>query len=333
MKTSPTIIALVVGGACFAVVPRDDPPMPAQAPPPGAAGADTPAEKAEATERPDDVKAIRELGEAFTLAYNKGDAKAISALFTEHAELTHESGVTIRGREAIIDQFASAFDESPGEKVEIKSESIRFLGPDIARETGLSRTIPAGVGVSETTRYSVLLVRRDGRWLQASIHEYPDKAPTPHERLKELDWLLGEWIDESDEGVVRTACHWSEDQNYLIRDFTLRVAGQPVSSGSQRIGWDPLTNQFKSWVFDPDGGYNEALWSRNGANQWIIKADGVVADGRTVAGTQVLTFVNKGMARWRSVDRAIGGEAIPDLPEIVLVRTPPKPASAAPAPK
>jgi uncharacterized protein (TIGR02246 family) len=292
MKPIPTIIAILLAGTCFAVGPRDEPQTPARAPRPGASRSDPAAEKKEAPERPEDVKAIRELGAAFTQAYNKGDARAIAATFSEQGEVTNESGVTIRGREAIADQFASAFEESPGEKIELKSESIVFLGPDIARETGVSHTIPDGIKASETTRYSALLVRSDGRWLQASVHEYPDRAPTPHERLKELEWLLGDWVDESDEGVVHTTCHWSEDKNYLIRDFTLRVAGQPAMSGSQRIGWDPLTRQFKSWVFDPDGGYNEALWCRNGTNQWIIKATGVLADGRTVAGTQVLTFMN-----------------------------------------
>jgi hypothetical protein len=38
------------------------------------------------------------------------------------------------------------------------------------------------------------------------------------------------------------------------------------------------------------------------------------------------------MARWQSVDRTIGGQAVPDSPEVVLVRTPPKAAGAAGSP-
>ena len=47
--------------------------------------------------------------------------------------------------------------------------------------------------------------------------------------------------------------------------------GQARADGTQRIGWDPLTKQFKSWVFDANGGYGEGLWMRQG-DQWVIKA-------------------------------------------------------------
>jgi uncharacterized protein (TIGR02246 family) len=275
-----------------------------------------------------DAKAIEALGEAFAKAYEKGDAEAIAALFTEEAEVTDEEGQIIRGRDAIGEQFAAGFQARPGDKIELTTLSLRFLGPDIAREHGVTRTIPAGKRQSETTRYDAILVQRDGHWLHASVHELPAKSPTAHERLEELEWLLGDWVDESGEGVVHTTCRWSDDKSFLLRDFTVQVAGQPTLSGSQRIGWDPQSHQFKSWVFDPDGGFSEAVWSRNGKDQWIIKASGVLADGRSVSGTQVLTYVNKGAARWRSVDRAIGGEAVDDLDEIVIVRTPPKPASS-----
>src|SRR5262249_27175057 len=130
------------------------------------------------------------------------------------------------------------------------------------------------------------------------------------------------------EGVVHTTCRWSPDLNFLLREFTMRIKGQPVTGGTQRIGWDPLTSQFRSWVFDTEGGFSDGSWSRGGPNQWIIKANGFLADGRAASATQILTFVSKGTARWHSVDRTVGGQAVPDLPEIVLVHTPPQPSAA-----
>ena len=41
--------------------------------------------------------------------------------------------------------------------------------------------------------------------------------------------------------------------------FVIHVQGKPVMNVTQRIGWDPLTKQIKSWVFDSDGGYGDAL--------------------------------------------------------------------------
>src|SRR5262249_30308071 len=100
--------------------------------------------------------------------------------------------------------------------------------------------------------------------------------------------------------------------------------GKPVMHGSQRIGWDPLTRQIKSWVFDSEGGHGEGLWSRDG-DRWVVKATGVRADGKVVSTTNIITYVNKDKALWASVDRGLGGDALPDVEEFALVRKPPKP--------
>ncbi len=329
MRKRPSILLASLTLACLGAGPADD-PTPARSQQPGAAAL---GEKNDgAAGRPEDVKALGALVRAFTDAYNKGDVKAVAELFTEDAEVTEESGATVRGREAVARLFAGAFEEAPKATIELFPESLRFLGKDAARETGRSRINPPGGGAPDRARYTVLYVRRGGRWLQDSVHEYPDRSLTPHERLQELEWLVGDWVDEGDEGIVETACHWSDDKNYLIRNFRMRVSGLPVSGGTQRIGWDPRSEQIKSWVFDHDGGFSEGLWCRLDKNRWVVKADGVLADGKTISATQILTYVNKDMARWRMVGRTIGGQAVPDLTEIVIVHTPPKPAAATQSP-
>ena len=45
-------------------------------------------------------------------------------------------------------------------------------------------------------------------------------------------------------------------------------------SGTQRIGWDPLKRQFKTWIFDSEGGHGEGYYTRNG-DQWVVKTEGV----------------------------------------------------------
>ena len=95
---------------------------------------------------------------------------------------------------------------------------------------------------------------------------------------------------------------------------------------ADRLG--PLTKQIKSWVFDSDGGYGDALWTRNG-NQWIIKSTGVLPDGRIATATNVLTRTGPNTARWASTQRTVGGQLIPDHRESVMVRRPPHAANAA----
>ena len=167
-------------------------------------------------------------------------------------------------------------------------------------------------------------MKRDGQWLIASVREIAETGISHHERLKEIAWLVGDWVEETPDAVVTTSVAWSDNDNFLLRSFQVRVTGKPALSGTQRIGWDPLTKQIKSWVFDSQGGYGEGLWTRSG-NEWVIKATGVRPDGRVATATQVLTYVNKDTLRWKSIDRTLGEELMPQIGEIVMVRKPPQP--------
>jgi len=95
---------------------------------------------------------------------------------------------------------------------------------------------------------------------------------------------------------------------------------------TQRIGWDPLSKQIKSWVFDSEGGYGDGLWTRNG-DQWMIKSSGVLPDGRIATATNILTRVGPNAARWASTERTVGGFHAPDRFENMMVRRPPSPPS------
>jgi hypothetical protein len=203
-------------------------------------------------------------------------------------------------------------------------ETISFLDPGVARVTGRTQVTSHEGSAPVGGRYAGIYIKRDGRWLLASVREIPDKELAPHEHLKELEWLVGDWVEETEEAVVTTSVAWSDNGNFLLRSFDVRVKGKPALSGTQRIGWDPLTRQLKSWVFDSNGGYGEGLWMRQG-DQWVIKAKGVRPDGRVATATQVLTYVNKDSLRWKSIDRTLGSEISQDIDEIVMVRKPPQP--------
>jgi uncharacterized protein (TIGR02246 family) len=280
-----------------------------------------------------DEAAIRALVVEFTRAFNAGDAKAVAALFTEGARIATEGGRAVEGRPAVEALFASSFEAAPGQTIVIRTESLRLLGQDAALEEGTATiTDPnaEGDGRTETLRYSAAYVKKDGKWLQDSIHDYrtPDAytEKTAHDHLKDLEWLVGEWMDEDDEAEVRTSCDWSEVRSYLIRNYKVRIQGRVEMSGVQRIGWDPRLKQFRSWVFDSEGGFSEGLWSRDG-DRWIIKTSGVLKDGRSVTATNVLTRVDRDALRWGSIDRTLGGVALPDAEDTVLVRKPPAPHS------
>lgn len=271
----------------------------------------------------------------FVRAFDAGDAKAVAALFTEGARIEAEGSPPIEGREAIEASFADRFAEGLGQTIVVKTECLRFLGADAAVEEGSAAitTPPDSEGEpAEVARYkyTAAYVRKDGRWLQDSIHDYPaaaDAQKTPRERLAELEWLIGEWIDEDDAARVHTACEWADGGAFLVRKYRVEVDRKDVMTGLQRIGWDARLKQFRSWTFDSEGGFSEAVWSRDpGADRWVVKTTGVLTDGRTATATNLLTRSGRDVLTWASVDRTLGGRALPDAETITLVRRPPQPA-------
>ena len=279
---------------------------------------------AKATSRADDAKAIAALVASFTKAFNAGDAAAAAATYAEDALVVDEQGERTEGRAAVRDRLAASFADGPG-TIAIQADALRFLGPDTALEEGRATITPAGAGdAPEVSRFTVVYVKQAGRWLQSVVRDEVSHDLTPHDRLKALEWLVGEWVNESQDAVVHTTCKWTDDGNFLTRDFTMKTQGRPVLSGTQRIGWDPVRRQFKTWIFDSQGGFGEGYWTRNG-DEWVIKAEGVRQDGRHASVTNILKRLGKDRASWQSVDRTLGGVAMPGVDEFTLVRKPPEP--------
>ncbi len=115
------------------------------------------------TDRPEEEKAVRAVGETFTSAYNAGDAKAVAGLFAEDAELVDENGERIKGRPTIQAFFEAMFRERKGAKIEISLESLAFLGPEVAKEEGRTRVKPAEKEASDAVRALYGHLRQAGR--------------------------------------------------------------------------------------------------------------------------------------------------------------------------
>jgi uncharacterized protein (TIGR02246 family) len=274
-----------------------------------------------------DEKAIRAVDDQFVRDYNRGDSKALAALFTEDAESTEPQGERFRGRDLIERRFAETFAASPGVKIAIEAASIRFLSPDVAMEEGQTVITPAREG-RLVRPYTALLVKRDGRWLLSSIREEADPLVSPHDRLRDLEWLVGDWVDSAPESEVRVHCQWSDDGNFLIRSFTVKYQGKPVMMVTQRIGWDPLARRIRSWEFDSEGGFGEGSWSRDG-ERWVVKHTGVRPEGVAASSTNVMVKERSDLVRWSSTDRVLGDESVPGSNSHVLVRVPPPPRTPA----
>lgn len=269
-----------------------------------------------------DDAAIRANVAAFLKAYNSGNAKAIAALFTADGQVEDQDGNVHEGREAIAATFANVFKTTPDKRLEVFIESIRFIGADIAVEKGTTRET-IGDEPPDYDRYTVVHVKRDGKWLMALARDEEGPAGSGSEKLRPLAFLIGDWVDDGGSTVVRSTCRWSKDKNFLLLDFKVTVNGKPSMDISQRIGWDPLHKRIRSWVFDSEGGFGESFWTRDGAG-WIIKATAVRPDGTTASATNRLVPSGHDAYVWRSFDRVVGDETEPAI-EVKVVRKPPQP--------
>jgi uncharacterized protein (TIGR02246 family) len=276
-----------------------------------------------ATDHSADEAAIRANVAAFLNAYNAKDSKAIAALFTPDGQIEDKEGDVSQGREAIEKVFAKMFSEAPKKHIDVNVESIRFIGPDLAIEEGSTKEVSAPGEPPEYDRYTVLHVKRDGKWTMALAKDQEGPPPSSHEQLRPLAWLVGNWVDDGGSSVVVSSCRWSDDRNFLLQEFKLLTNGRDAMNVSQRIGWDPVAKCVRSWVFDSEGGYGESVWTRDGS-AWIIKATGVRPDGTTASATNSLIPVGTDGYVWRSTDRIVGDER--QLPtEVKVVRKPPEP--------
>jgi uncharacterized protein (TIGR02246 family) len=276
-----------------------------------------------AADRSADEAAIRDNVEKFVKAYNAHDPKAVAALFAADGQIEDKDGDIDDGRDAIARTFSKIFADAPAKKIEVNVESIRFIGNDLAVEKGTTKETSAQNEPPDNDRYTVVHVRRDGKWQMALARDEEGPAPTSHEQLAPLRWLVGEWIDDGGSSVVRSSCRWSDDGNYLLQEFKLQINGRNAMNVSQRIGWDPVNKRIHSWVFDSEGGYGESEWTRDD-DDWIIKATGVRPDGKTASATNFLTQTGTDGYVWRSTDRVVGDELQPSS-EVKVVRKPPQP--------
>ena len=272
---------------------------------------------------PADEEPIRQAVVAFVERYNAHKASELAALFTPDARMAYADGTEVNGREEIQQSFEEAFQDSPKVAVSVVVDSIRFLTADVAVEEGATNLFPDGETLTSRGRYTVVHLKKDGRWLMQAVRVHEDEVLSAYGQLQPLEWLLGEWVDEGRTEVIEAKFRWDENKSFLLEEFQVVREGEVVLKGTQRIGWDPQRKQIRSWIFDSAGGFGEAVWTPSG-DDWICKSSGVSAEGTTASATRRLTRAAEERVIWSSTDRLAGGEELPDL-AVTMVRKPPQP--------
>lgn len=270
--------------------------------------------------------AIRESAAAFVAAYNAHELEALVAGFASEAEFITEEGESIVGRDAIGRYFAEAFAQSPEAQIALDVETARVIASGAAIEEGVVEVWPSPGKSAVVSRYMALHVQRDGRWLIAWSRDFPASAAAVSAAgpLESLDWLVGDWVGETEGAYTRVNCRWLDNRRYLLQEFTIRLSGRSTISCTSRIGWDPQARKIVSWTFDSNGGFSEARWVPAG-DRWLVKSQGVTHRGRVSSATSVVRRIDADTIAWKSRDRADGPLLPSDSATVVLKRRAPPP--------
>ena len=267
-----------------------------------------------------DETAIRNFVEAYVDAFNKQNLDAVAAMWAEMGtHVDRETGDRTEGREAIRADLAAVFKNAAKTRLAGTVDRIRFIKSDVASVEGTTTTAQPDEEPS-VSQFSAILVMQGDNWQIDSIEEMPVPQPaTAYNALRQLDWLVGNWVDDSKDSPVISTFRWSKNGSFLIRTFSMGSGDQATQLGTQIIGWDPRGQQIRSWTFNADGSFGDGIWSKNGAD-WLIKSSQTLADGQAASGTYVLTEVDKDRLTLQLIGHEIEGEPQLTLEAVEVAR-------------
>jgi uncharacterized protein (TIGR02246 family) len=264
--------------------------------------------------------ALRQAMLKYEEAFNRADANGLAAYWTEAGQYVTASGEKIEGRDAIREAYTELFAEGKGLRLETMTSGVQNVAPNVVLEEGIARLTCASESPAEA-KYEAIHVKEDGQWRLSRVRETVLPASlSHHEQLKNLQWLIGEWASQDQATTVRNTWEWTKSKNFMKRSFSIRAKDAVEVEGTQFVGWDASTDKIRSWSFDSEGGFEQAVW-RHVDNRWIVDATAVLPDGRQGSAERILTSVDDNTFTWRSVNRQVDGRLLPSTDEVTIVRT------------
>lgn len=267
-----------------------------------------------------DLAAIRQTSQEFVAAFDKADAAAVAALWTEDGDYIDEAGQTYVGREAIQKGYEVFFAEHPGTKIQLVIDSLRLLSPTAAVEDGRAILNPAPSGAPGTSKYTAIHVKIDGKWLVSTIRDYRVESASGYRNIADLEWLIGTWTAESPGSKLESVCTWVANKSFVQRTYTTKHTDGTSSSGVQLIGFNPMSGQIQSWNFSSDGGLAVGVWKPI-ENGWSAELTGALGDGTPTHAINLLMRLDDKAYAWQSVQRTAGDVALPNTEEVILRRS------------
>jgi len=264
--------------------------------------------------RADEKADVLAIADTYTAAFNAAQASKLADLYADDAEWLDQNGNLYSGKSAILKALGESFAASKGRTIELSVESVRKLGNDVLLDKG-SAVVTGPDGTRSRSDYTTVYQRSQDRWVIAQITETGDPTgDDPGENLAPLDWLIGKWTAKKGDELWAIEVARVQNGNFLTINYRL---GEGASS-TEIVGFDPAAGKIRSWTFDSEGGFSEAVWRADG-NRWLLLSKSVNPDGTRSSSQMELHAEDD--HRGFSVEiynRESGGEPLPKLGPITF---------------
>lgn len=114
--------------------------------------------------------------EQYQMAWNKGDAKALAALYSTNAMRLRPDGPALAGRAAIEKAFVQNFQgDWKGTKLTLKAGRTQDISATVKIQEGTFE-VTGGAGAPQRGRYLNTMIREGNEWKLASVAPIPEGA-------------------------------------------------------------------------------------------------------------------------------------------------------------
>ena len=267
-----------------------------------------------------DEAAVKEMINEYARAFNAKQIDQVMSFWTESGiHIDRDTGERTEGREAIRQDITAAFEQRPETRIFGRIDRLRLIKPDVASVEG-QVTVSRPDEAASVSVFSAILVNQDNKWMIEEIEEVALPQPaSSYDALQELEWLVGTWVDDAEDGRVDTVFRWTANQAFLLRSFAVQADDGVAQQGTQIIGWDPRSGEIRSWSFNSDGSFGDGTWTKSG-DDWLIKSSQTLPDGQAASGTFVLSRVNDDEMTLKLIGHEIEGQPQPASATVRVVR-------------
>ena len=185
---------------------------------------------AENTGQSQDEIAIRKALESYVAAYNSADASAVASHWSRDGAYRTQTGEYAKGPDKIKSALEKFFAENKGIQVKAALFDLQLESANRAIAKGLAVFSHPGEDNDEVL-FTATNVKENGKWKLLKVEEEESNVPlTTIAQLGELEWLIGDWVDQDENSSVETS--FSMDQGLCV--YYRYISGESGRSGRSR---------------------------------------------------------------------------------------------------